>query len=399
MYTIFGPKVTQKTLSNLSTLIDEKNAQQLTKVIGRLIRDFLSFVNDPESGGIFAEVDNNRKTLQNIEPAIKELAGLFRDQPGLFEDEQLVGYGENYARAMAHPVRIEVRRVPEVNGVAQIAARGIYGPFRTVVIEYLKAHARVSAEKYYVRLSGNASFEINIQGVNKALPLYYLSVKWEDVMRECGYHAGVFIDAAKTRTLIAADGDGTTWESPQNGRAPTLHESPVHAPLLTYLRHGGIYLVISGNHLDRTINRVRDHIPVEIRPQVLIAANGGANLVRFTSTGDAREVGGYHTAALEVIRPTVPEIQLDAIYLGDDGRQSGNDREAFEAVGAERSILVANQLPADIIPFLADKKIGGLVHGTRRALEFVNRQVQDHPHNKIFTRANIQDLVRAATQA
>ncbi|MBZ0165761.1 MAG: hypothetical protein K8I00_03065, partial [Candidatus Omnitrophica bacterium] len=249
------------------------------------------------------------------------------------------------------------------------------------------------------RLSGNASFEINIKGVNKALPLHFLSVRWDDVLGECGYHAGKFIDAARTRTLIAADGDGTTWDSPQDGRAPTLQESPVQAPLLTYLRQGGIYLVISGNHLDRTIHRVREHIPVEIRPQMLIAANGGANLVRFTPTGEACEVGGYHTAALEVIGPTVPEMTLDVIYLGDDGRQSGNDREAFEAVGAERSILVANQTPADIIPFLADKTIGGLTQGTRRALEFVNRLVREHPHKETFTQANIRELVRSATQA
>lgn len=384
-------------MSNLSTLIEEKDAQQLIDVIGKLIREFLSFVNNPDSGGIFAEVDNNRKTLHNMEPAIKEQAGLFHDHPELFANEHLVRYGENYAQAIAHPVRIEVRRVRELAGVAQIAARGIYGPFRTVVIEYLKAH--VSPQKYYARLSGNASFEINIKGVNKALPLRYLSVRWDDVLSECGYRAGQFIDAAKTRTLIAADGDGTTWDSPQDGRAPTLLESPVHAPLLTYLRHGGIYLVISGNHLDRTIHRVQEHIPAEIRPQMLIAANGGANLVRFVPSGEACEVGGYHTAALEIIGQAVPEMKLDVIYLGDDGRQSGNDREAFEAVGADRSILVANQTPADIIPFLADKTIGGLTLGTRRVLEFVNRQVQDHPHNKIFTQANIRELVRFATQA
>ncbi|MBZ0165912.1 MAG: hypothetical protein K8I00_03825, partial [Candidatus Omnitrophica bacterium] len=141
-------------MSNLSTLIEEKDAQQLITVIGKLIREFLSFTNNPDSAGIFAEVDNNRKTLQNMEPAIQEQAGLFRVQPGLFDNEQLVRYGENYTQAIAHPVRIEVRRVPELTGVAQIAARGIYGPFRTVVLDYLKTQAHVSPQKYYARLSG-----------------------------------------------------------------------------------------------------------------------------------------------------------------------------------------------------------------------------------------------------
>ena len=90
---------------------------------------------------------------------------------------------------------------------------------------------------------------------------------------------------------------------------------------------------------------------------------------------------------------------LDAVYLGDDGRPSGNDREAFEAIGPEHSILVANPASTDIIPFLTTRTIGGLVDGTRRVLEYVNGVIREHPHQEIFTQANLAALVRAASQA
>lgn len=386
-------------MSNPSTLIQQEDAARLVQSIGQLIRDFLTFINDPGSNGIFSHGDNKKGAMQSIEPPIREQARLFANEPALFQDQNLTDYGADFEQAVAHPVRIEVRQVAGEPGVAQIAARGIHGRFREAAVSCLKAQAGLSPDRYYIRLSGNASFEINIAGVNKALPLRYLTVKWDDVLNLCSYRSGPTIDARRSRTLVAADGDGTTWESPKDGIAPALDASPVHDALLSYLRHGGIYLIISGNHLERTIHRVQRHIPADIRRNLLVSANGGANLVYFDQAGDMRELEDYGVNALSVTGQADPASSLDVIYLGDDGRQSGNDREAFEAVGAERSILVANQSPTDIIPFLSDNTIGGLVHGTRRVLEFINGHVQDHPHNEIFTRANVATIVRYAAQA
>lgn len=385
-------------MSKQSTLIQSEEARELVSAIGGLIREFLSFVSGAGAGTIFSQVDNNKDALHNMEPAIKEAAVRFRERPDLFQDDKLVGYGAEYTTAVAHPVRIEVRQVAGEPGVAQIAARGITGEFRRIVLEFFREHAHIPADRFYVRLSGRASFEINIAGVNKALPLHYASERWEAVLEAIAYKPGPGVDARRTRTLIAADADGTTWDSPRDGKAPELNTSAALPALTEYLRHGGIYLIISGNHLDRTVARVGRHLEVDCRRNLLISANGGANLVYFNEAGDPVESEEYRSEALAVA-DAKSSFALDAVYLGDDGRPSGNDREAFEAIGPEHSILVANPASTDIIPFLTTRTIGGLVDGTRRVLEYVNGVIREHPHQEIFTQANLAALVRAASQA
>ena len=384
-------------MSTPSTLITEEETRALVAVIGRLIRAFLSFAAGEEGSSPFTEVDNNKESLHNIEPDIRQAAVRFREDPDFFSDERLTAYGDNHEQAVAHPVRIEVRRVAGEPGVAQIAARGIFGPFRNVLLEEIRRSGDIRCEDYYLRLSGKASFEINRAGVNKALPLRYLSQNWDDVLDLTGYTGGAELDARKTRTVIAADGDGTTWDSPRDGQAPALDTSAAYEPLKEYLAGGGLFLIISGNHLDRTVQRVGDHIPPASKRNLLISANGGANLVYFDAQGRPQESEAYRNGALA----GDPEqaVALDVVYLGDDGRSTGNDREAFETVGPQRSILVADPAPADIIPFLINRKIGGWVDGTRRVLEWVNRQIRQHPQQEIFTPANLDEMIRRAAQA
>lgn len=360
-------------------------------VIGRVIRSFLTFAADDSTGSPFAVVDNKTESLHNIESEIREAARRFRDDPALYSDEKLVAYGRNHEEAVAHPVRIEVRRVAGEPGVAQIAARGICGDFRHVLLEEVGRAPDIQGDHYYLRLSGKASFEINRAGVDKALALRYLSRQWSGVLDAIGYQAGDWMNARKTRTVIAADGDGTTWDSPRDGQAPALDTSAAYPALLEYLAHGGLYLIISGNHLDRTVQRVGDHIPPDSRRNLLISANGGANLVFFDVNGQPTESEAYRNGALAL--EEADRVELDAIYLGDDGRQTGNDREAFEAIGPQRSILVAHPAPADIIPFLINRTIGGWVDGTRRVLEFVNSHARQHPQQEIFTPATVDELV------
>lgn len=379
-------------MSTHSTLITEQEANQLVSLIGGLLRDFLSYAGGSQERSVFAD----KGPIDDIPSDITAVAKQFIEQPDRYSDNELVAYGADFQQAIAHPVRIEVRHAEDGSGVAQIAARGISGSYRQVVLDFLRSNSDVPVEQFYVRMSGKASFEINRAGVNKALPFAFLAAHWDAILDTIGYQSGSRIDARQTRSIIAADGDGTTWGSPKAGVAPMLADSTANAALLEYLESGGVYIIISGNHLARTVYRVGSHLPLNQRRNLLVCANGGANLVYYDESGSPQESLLYRESALASGLDSMEN--MDIVYLGDDGRSGGNDREAFEAVGAGRSILVANPGSTDIIPFLINQTIGGWVEGTRRTLEFVNQCTLANPHQNIFTLANIQELVRQARQ-
>lgn len=383
---------------NNSTFISDVDTKKLAKLCAEQIREFLNFLNYPDKASIYSEVKNRKKNFSQIESPIFDKAKHFQKTPNTFSDRNLIKYGQKVAEAVGHPVRIEIRKVEGISGTAQIAVRGVYGIFRTYALNNIISHKAYDPDRFFVRLSGNASFEINRHGVDKALPIKYFCHKWHEVLNKIQYTPGSCIDSFRTNSLIAADGDGTTFDSPRLNEAPGLDTSAAYTALLRFMELGGVYVIISGNHLERTITRVQKFIPKNVISRLLVAANGGANLVYFDPKGKVKEIQDYRKNALACIRSEKPKDVLDLIYIGDDGRFSGNDKEAFEEVGPGRSILVAKDTTDDIIPFLRPNHIGGLVAGTRSVLEFVNQWVVLNPRKKIFTKNTIDKIIRSELQ-
>ena len=152
-------------LSNFSTYIREGDLQAVIKLCGSELRSFLAYAAGKSSNSVYQKSGN---TLNSVEDAIIKIA---KDYQSL-SDDILVKKGENFEDAVKNPVRIEVRRSKELSGAAQIAVRGIFGDFRSIALKQLKKNKVF--DKLNISVSGNASFEINISGVNKALALKYL---------------------------------------------------------------------------------------------------------------------------------------------------------------------------------------------------------------------------------
>ena len=375
-----------------TTFIDPAHVNELVMIAGNEIRAFLDKLAETTKHSNLSRVDNNQTILSQVEPAIVDKVKHFISDPAAFSDQELVARGNDFQKALTHPIRIEVRTLPNVEGAAQIAVRGISRRFRKPAVERMNATDLLSTNSFYVRMSGSASFEINRIGVDKALGINYLRHKWDLILKTIKYKPGDRLDCRKTRTVICADGDGTTFAGPSLSKAPTIQGSRAYDDIVKYLAAGGLYVIISGNQLQRTISRVKGFVPNECISRLMIVANGGANMVYFDNRGEVWELTDYREHGLDCLKADAELKDLDLIYIGDDGRQSGNDREAFEAVGVDRSILVAKAETDDIIPNLIDRRIGGLEAGTQKVMEFVNERIESNPKQLVFTAESLSAL-------
>ena len=333
------------------TLISPKHLQTIISLSGEAIRDFLSQADASQFKG-------------EAHMAISA----YHANPADFSDDKLVSYGADTTAAIHFPARIEIRGQTQ-QGAAQMVAKGIWGPKRTQASARLAGQCKELGLGMHLKLAGTSSIEFNIDGVDKSLPIHFLQGAFEDILNEMGYQPGEKIDSRKSKTVIAADGDGTIYDGPRVGKLPTLAESPVCAPLCAYLQAGGVFMLVSGNDLSRTFKRLVDALPRELYCRVLVAANGGAELVHVNDKGQAVPVSGYRKQALGVAHDKSHLHALDMVYIGDDGSKEGNDYPAFKAVGFEHSVLVAPKFLSDYDPGLKQNYRGGLLQGTRKYFE------------------------------
>jgi len=333
------------------TVIPNNHVETITRLSGQAIRDFL-----------FQADAREFKGEANI--AIRS----FKTNPLDFSDDNLITYGADAVEAINYPVRIEVRgRTPE--GAAQMVAKGIWGPKREAAAAIIGQKCKELGLGIHLKLAGTSSIEFNIEGVDKSTPIFFLKGAFEDVLKEMNYRPGSHIDSRQTKTVIAADGDGTVYDGPRVGFLPTLAESPVKDVLCAYLQAGGIFMLISGNDLNRSFKRIVDALPKEVYCRVLVAANGGAELVYVNPEGKAVPVTGYRKQALYLAQDISHQHILDMVYIGDDGSKEGNDYSAFKAMGFKNAVLVAPEFLADYDPALKPCYAGGLLEGTRKYLE------------------------------
>ena len=306
----------------------------------------------------------------------------FQANPSDFSDEKLVAYGVDTVKAIDYPVRIEVRGMTQ-EGAAQMVAKGIWGPKRAEATAEMARKCKELGLAMHLKLAGSSSMEFNVNGVDKSVPIHFLRGAFDDVLKEMNYQPGTHIDSRQTKTVIAADGDGTIYDGPRVGSLPTLAESPVKDALCAYLRAGGVFMLVSGNDLNRTFKRLVDALPKEVYCRVLVAANGGAELVCVNAKGQAVPVSGYRKQALDLAHDKAHLHHLDIVYIGDDGSKEGNDYPAFKAVGFKHSVLVAKEFLVDYDPGLESGYVGGLLQGTRKYLEhFLNRCALTNQHRE-----------------
>jgi len=343
------------------TLISPKHLQTIIHLSGEAIRDFL----------INADASHFKGEAQL---AITS----FQANPDDFSDDKLVAYGSDTVTAIDYPVRIEVRGATK-EGAGQMVAKGIWGPKRVKVAAQISQKCKELGLGMHLKLAGTSSIEFNIDGVDKSLPIRFLQGAFESVLNEMNYQPGALIDSYKSKTVIAADGDGTIYDGPRVGKLPALAESPVRGPLCAYLQAGGIFMLISGNDLKRTFKRIVDALPDELYCRVLVSANGGAELVYVNSKGQAVPVTGYRKQALDLAHDRSHQGALDIVYIGDDGANEGNDYPAFKAVGFKHSVLVAPAFLAEYDPALKPGYVGGLLLGTSKYLEqYLSERVKIH---------------------
>jgi hypothetical protein len=303
------------------TLISPKHLKTIIHLSGQAIRTFLS---QADAGQFKGEAS----------AAIIS----FQSNPQGFSDDQLVAYGAGTMEAINYPVRIEVRGQTQ-EGAAQMVAKGIWGPKRNQAALEIGQKCKDLGLGLHLKLAGTSSIEFNVDGVDKALPIRFLQGAFEEVLKEMNYQPGPRIDSRRSKTVIAADGDGTVYDGPRVGVLPTLAESPVNDALCAYLQAGGIFMLVSGNDLNRSFKRIVDALPKEVYCRVLVAANGGAELVYVNAKGQAVPVSGYRKQALDVSHDKSHRHILDMVYIGDDASKEGNDYSAFQAVDPKHSFL------------------------------------------------------------
>jgi len=333
------------------TVIDQNELKTIIQLSSDAIRDFLSHADASQFNG-------------EAQLAITS----FQAKPQDFSDDKLIAYGSDTVAAINYPVRIELRGLTQ-EGAAQMVAKGIWGPKRAEAALEITQKCKALGIALQLKLAGTSSIEFNVDGVDKSVPIRFLQAAFDDVLKEMNYQPGSRIDSRKTKTVIAADGDSTIYDGPRVGFLPTLSESPVKDPLCAYLQAGGVFMLVSGNDINRTFARLIEALPAEVYSRVLVAANGGAELVYVNSKAQAVPVSDYRKKALVLAHDTLHRQDLDIVYIGDDGSMEGNDYPAFKAVGFKNSVLVASEFLPDFDPALKPSYQGGLLQGTRQYLE------------------------------
>ncbi len=352
----------------MRTYIPKFDVPLIVHLAGREIRQFLSGASSDDFRG-----------------EAKAALRLYRKAPQVFTDKHLVEYGQNIAQAINHPMRIEVRHENTV-GVAQVVAKGVWGAqARQETMKRFRDALAENGKNIEVRLAGTSSFEFNIKGVNKSSSIRFLRQAWPQVLDQMNYTPGTHIDSRKTMTIIAADGDGTIYDGPKAGHPlPTMAKSPARDALIGWLEAGGVFMLNSGNELNRNVHRLKDGLPAHLFNRILVAGNGGADLVCFDKDLNPVTVNGFSDLALS---DAPAKYALDIVYIGDDGSEDGNDWAAFAEVGFDKAVLVAKDFKRNYDARLRTGYTGHFVRGTKTYLEIATVKAKNNRRAKPFLSA------------
>jgi len=371
-----------------TTMLNPNSIDKIVKIGGSVLRGFLSdlsrYENNPQDSPYADLVSFN-----NLWEAVREYK---KYGENVFTDDILCGETNGIPR-------IEIRGKQHDGEAAQVVIIGIPNIHRSRVVSAFRGLAE--KEGLTVELGGTMSVEIKKTQVDKALPIDYIERHLDHILDVIGYTPGDLIDVRKTKTAIIADGDGTTFGKPTQNRNPNLNESSACEALSQYLSAGGLYIVNSGNDLRLTVSRLLENnaIPPELRNRIIICGNGGANMAYIDRQGQIIEIDEYRFQAveerIEQSREKTVET-LDAVYIGDDASENGNDFCAFRRMGFRRSIIVSNDDLANIPKELRINYLGRLEEGTRVFLEKVFERAKLTPFNKLFDMTGLKLILSEA---
>lgn len=289
--------------------------------------------------------------------------------------------------------RIELRGQDEQGGYAQIAIIGLVGTYAEEFVATLndKFHQFGLSAKF----GGTMTIEVNREGVDKALALDFLEANFEAILNLIDYEQGSHIDVRKTKTVLAADFDGTLCPAPNSVYSPGLDESILNKELIDYVDMGGLLFIITGNDLNSTVDRIRSskYLNTHNLRQIIVAANSGSQMIYFDDKGEQHTVLEYNRNALKYLGHESRNTKLDLVYLGDNASADGNDFPAFERVGFQNSISVATK---NIDKRLQQNNVGNGLEGTKIILEFIVEKALKNPRSKLFAADDIADIVTKA---
>lgn len=360
-------------MRSLTTYLSSQESQLLVSYSGNTLRAFLDFLLDYRAGSFLGIGRGLAAECMIRDGELKGVLSQYKANPGDFSDEALVRKGADAGISHRVPVRIEVRETPGVEGASQIAIRGLFGDYRVKALESFRQLAPFQSGALTGKTSGEKSLEFNVSGVGKALPIRYIQSNFFALLEDIGYTPGPGINAAGQKFIFMADGDGTLYGKPTIDELPSLAQSPAYRPLLEYLDLGGLFVLISGNSLARVEGRIAPHIPANARTRVLVSANGGADLAVVTLEGRLKALDHYRKHALEVLQAEKnADNGICAVYAGDDTDASGNDFEAFEAVGWGNAICVGAGGKGEVGGIC----VGGHEQSTAKCLELINEHAR-----------------------
>ncbi|HNV86871.1 MAG TPA: hypothetical protein PKL97_07935 [Candidatus Omnitrophota bacterium] len=296
--------------------------------------------------------------------------------------------------------RIEVRKAWD-GEITQMVIAGPFGDYRTDASLALTDALGPLASEFSVREGGISSLEINLRGVDKSLPIDFLSRHFDDVLAEMGYTPGPLIDARKTRTVVLTDGDGTIYGEPAawDPLAKNMANSEARDSLIKYLEAGGVYVLVSGNEAERTRQKLimdGEGIPRHLRNRVLVVVEGSAIMHAIAEDGNFHEIESYRKQALSESFQAGETEPLDAIYAGDRESPNSNDAPGFIRInlidGVNRAVMVSKKPPLE----LSGRFLGGNQKGTGAFLAAAVEEAESNPGQPLFTDEKLNRIMARA---
>ena len=249
-------------------------------------------------------------------------------------------------------MRIEVRGTTQ-EGAAQMVAKGIWGPKRDEAAAEIAQKCKELGLGIHLKLAGTSSIEFNVEGVDKSLPIRFLQGAFEDVLKEMNYQPGsAHRQLVKPKQSLLLTGMARFMTARGLGFCRPWLKVRLGMLFALICRPAAYSCWFPAMILNRSFKRLVDALPKEVYCRVLVAANGGAELVYVNAKGQAVPVSGYRKQALDLAQDKSHQHVLDMVYIGDDGSKEGNDYPAFKAVGFKNSVLVARKFLADYDPAL-----------------------------------------------
>ncbi|MBF0521886.1 MAG: hypothetical protein HQL24_02400 [Candidatus Omnitrophica bacterium] len=363
-----------------SILIPKETEHQLIANAAEQLRQFYGelsqYAKDPQNSP-YKNITSN---------AIWKAAQQFQESPEEFSDANLL-------KRASFP-NITLLGVDQNTGRStQVKVTGIPLEYRIKAANTLRSTAGL--ENLSIREGGYMTLEINAVGVDKSLPIKYVAENFDVILETIGYTPGPSINSRKTKTIIFSDGDGTLYGKPTATANPNLEESEGYNSFIEYLKAGGVYILVTGNDIQATKDRLiaGKGIPAHLRNRFLISANGGGNLFFIDPQGNLVEIERYKDEAL-IQLDTGKVNEIDAVYLGDDEKEYGNDMPAFKKIGLNRAISVSTNSSKEIPNGLSENSIGHEHVGTAAFLKTLVAHAQNQQQDqRLFDGTSLSNII------